>query len=226
LSSSRLIRLGGLFAIAAGVLLAVGALLSNRGSGTPPPSALDHLSVVAPNVGWLLLLGGLAALHARQAHLYGRLGAAGFWVAFVGTLLGTLLGTLPLLATALAGDRVPTALVLFGGLAAGLFYLVAMGIGLLLLGIATLRARVLPVPWRLLPLAMFVVKVPLTPLVMLILGEELRRELVLRSGTHSEILAFLVLDAPDVLFGLGWVLLGYALWSGAREGVRSPAPAG
>jgi hypothetical protein len=166
------------------------------------------------------------ALHNRQADLYGRLGATGFWVAFVGILIGTVLGTLPWLARSLAGDLVPSAWVLFGGLAAGSLYLVAIGLGLLLMGVATLRARVLSMPWRLLPLAMFVVKVPLPPLVGLALGSELERELIVGSETHSELLAFLVWDTPDLLFGLGWVLLGYALWSGASEEARSPAPAG
>lgn len=226
MSSESLVRWGGLSAMAAGVLLAADPLLTNLVSGGPPVSALHQLSVIAPNLGWLLLLGGLAGLHARQAGLYGWLGATGFWVAFVGISLGTVLGALPWLAKALTGAHVPTVWLLFGGLAAGSLYLVAIGLGLLLMGVATLRAKVLPMPWRLLPLAMFVVKVLLTPLATLTLGRESRAELVLRGDVQYELLAFLVLDTPDLLFGLGWVLLGYALWSGGSEEAKSPAPAG
>jgi hypothetical protein len=226
LSTSSLIRRGGLSAIAAGVLLAADALVANLGSGGLTVSALHHLSIVAPKLGWLLLLGGLAGLHARQAGLYGRLGATGFWVAFAGILFGTVLGTLPWLARALAGDLVPTAWALLGSIVAGSSYLVAVGVGLLLLGVATLRARVLSMPWRLLPLAMFVVKVPLPPLAGLAMGSELKRDLIVGGDARSELLAFLVWDTPDLLFGLGWVLLGYALWSGASEEAKSPAPDG
>jgi hypothetical protein len=49
----------------------------------------------------------------------------------------------------------------------------------------------------------------LTPLM---LGAELESE-VFYSG------------APRALSGFGWVLLGYALWSGVGEGVRRSAPA-
>jgi hypothetical protein len=223
LSSSSLGRWGGLAAMAAGVLLAAGAVLQNRMDSSPfsPP---DYLPVVVPYLGSLFLLGGLAGLHARQAGLYGRTGAAGFWVAFVGTLLGTVPGVVAVLAKVFAEDRTSTAVAMFGGFATALLHLAA-GFGLLLMGIATLRARVLTLPWRLLPLAIFLVDVPLKPLVVLFLGAELRRELILQEGSHAEILTFLVWDVPDVLMGLGWALLGYALWSGTGENIRRPVPA-
>jgi uncharacterized membrane protein YhaH (DUF805 family) len=222
LSSSSLGRWGGLAAIAGGVLLALGALLQNRMDGSPF-SPLDYLLIV-PYLGSLLLLGGLAGLHARHVGIYGRTGAAGFWVAFVGTLLGTVLGAVALLAKVFAEDRTSTAVAIFGGFATALVHLAA-GFGLLLLGIATLRARVLPLPWSLLPLTIFLVDVPLKPLVVLFLGAELRKELILQEGSYAEFLAFLVWDVPDVLIGLGWALLGYALWSGTGEDIRRPAPA-
>ena len=208
--------------MAAGVLLAVGALLQNRMDGSPF-SPLDYLPVVVPYLGSLFLLGGLAGLHVRQAGLYGRTGAAGFWVAFVGTLLGTVLGVVTVLAKVFAEDRISTTVALLGGFASALIHLVT-GFGLLLMGIATLRARVLPLPWRLLPLAIFLLDVPLKPLVVLFLGADLRRGLILQEESYAEILAFLVWDVPDVLIGLGWALLGYALWSGMGKDVRRPAP--
>jgi hypothetical protein len=215
LSSSSLVRQGGLAAMAAGVLLAVGALLQNRMDG--------HLPAVVLYLGSLFLLGGLAGLHVRQAGLYGRTGSAGFWVAFVCTLLWTVLGLVVVLAEVFAGDRTSTAVALIGGFATALVRLAA-GFGLLLMSIATLRARVLPLPWRLLPLVIFLVDVPMKPMVVLLLGADLRRQLILQEGSFAEILAFLVWDVPGVLVGLGWVMLGYALWSGMGEGVRRPAP--
>jgi hypothetical protein len=224
LPPSYLERWGGLSAIAAGVLLAAGALLQDRTGGSPfsPPG---YLPVVVFYLGSLLLLGGLAGLHARQTGIYGRMGTMGFWVAFVGTLLGTMLGAVAVLSKVLAEESTSTAVAIFGGLATALANLAA-GFGLLLLGIATLRAGVLPLPWRLLPLAIFLVDVLLKPLALLFLGAELRRELVLQEGSYPEILPFLVWDLPEVLAGGCWALLGYALWSGTVKNVRRSASAG
>ena len=86
-------------------------------------------------------------------------------------------------------------------------------VGLLLLGVATLRARALPLPWRALPLAIFLVfplSIASTPL-------------MLTAGLESE---FFYSGVPHALTGVGWVLLGYALWSEMGENARSPAPAG
>lgn len=73
--------------------------------------------------------------------------------------------------------------------------------GLLLLGIAVLRADVLPPLWRVLPL---------------ILGA---------AGLLPVwVLAFIHLELPVILLGLGWMLLGYVLWSVKSDPVRRTAP--
>ncbi len=76
----------------------------------------------------------------------------------------------------------------------------AIFVGLVLLGISVLRTGTLPPGWRLLPLAIGVSA--LLPV---------------------WVLALVHLELPVVLLGLGWVLLGYALWSMERDPVRRTA---
>jgi len=97
--------------------------------------------------GAVLLLGGLVGLYARQSEAAGRLGLAGFLVAFLGTAL--LVGLffvqaffVPYLATRFpevldAGEQ--------GLLAVGFgLTFIVFPVGWLLFGVATLRARVYP----------------------------------------------------------------------------------
>ncbi len=95
-SRSTLIRWGGLAALVAGALYALGAL----------SSALDytfayfftrlHLDAVRGSKLRLLMLGGLVGLHARQAGSpgCGRLRTAGLLLAVIGSLLAMALGPL------------------------------------------------------------------------------------------------------------------------------------
>ena len=85
-------------------------------------------------------------------------------------------------------------------------------VGLLVLGTAALRARALPLPWKALPLANFLVfpfSILLTPL-------------MLGAGFGSE---FFYSGVPRALAGIGGVLLGYALWSERGEDARLLAAA-
>jgi hypothetical protein len=68
-------------------------------------------------------------------------------------------------------------------------------VGLVLLGIAAVQAAILPPRWRALPL---------------VIG--------LSALLPVWVLAFIHLELPVVLLGLGWMLLGYALWS--RSGAQ------
>ena len=147
-------------------------------------SPLDYLNIVAEGLAQLLMLGGLVGLYARQSRVYGRLGATGFYAAFVGTALWAFgnLGGIP--------D--------FGivGFANAIYFLgfPLMNIGLLLLGIATLRARVLP-RWS---------------------GPALIIGLV----------ALWVLggNGGGLVFGLVWVVLGFALWPDRSLSVERTGP--
>ena len=194
-SRSALIRWGGLAAVTAGALYFLGAVLVILGHPSAYLFTLLHLpSVWGVPIG-LLMVGGLAGLHARQAGNpgYSLLGTVGFMLASVGDLLLAALG--PFVSSAVPGGAFPFWVGMLGTLAAVL----AEGWGMVLLGVATLRAAVLPLPWRALPLVLFLLDVPLTTL----------------AGALFEIFGVsAVLYAQPLLLGLGWMLLGYALLSG------------
>ncbi len=76
----------------------------------------------------------------------------------------------------------------------------AIFVGLVFLGIAALRANVLPGRWRTLPL---------------IVG--------LSSLLPVWILGSIHLEVPIVVLGVAWMLLGYVLWSERGASARQPA---
>jgi hypothetical protein len=92
----------------------------------------DYLIEVMFVIALLGTLVAIAGLHALQSERYGRLVAAGSLVAFAGHALMLVVAT----ATVLAGGQALDALFPLGVLAAL--------VGLVLLGTATLRARMLP----------------------------------------------------------------------------------
>jgi hypothetical protein len=200
-SSSDLVRWGGLAAMAAGVLYIVMGLLPSPAFGDQPLSPGYYLFILVGVLASLLLLGGLVGLHILHAKVYGWLGTAGFLLVFISTLILAVLGPVEMTA----GDSASVLHSLLG--VTGLVGLV----GLLLLGGATVHARVLPLPWAALPLAILLVRV----LVWFLLPPLIFR-LGLDPGTYTWILT----EMPPVLVGLGWALLGYALWSGTSEGFR------
>ena len=153
----------------------------------------SYLIVPALIVGAVGMLGGLVGLHARQAMIYGKLGKIGFWAAFMGfAIFLTFLG-----ATSI-GDLFPrgsTPPLIRGYYLSLIINLVPLGLGLLamlvgfvLLGIATLRARVLP---RWCGAALIVV-----PPLLVALRLEVRG-----------------IPGGGIAFGLVWLALGYVLWS-------------
>jgi hypothetical protein len=79
-------------------------------------------------------------------------------------------------------------------------------VGLVLLGIATLRVKAMPAPWSALPLVMGAGAVPL----MLV-------------GGILELVSERLVELPIVLLGLAWVLLGYSVWSGRDKVIQQPA---
>lgn len=163
-------------------------------------------------------LGGLLGLHAAQRPSYGMLGKAGFLVAFIGhaVLLATpflfiaAIIVSVLLAASLYGDQEPIyvfiGFIWFGsaltfGLALVVGYLSAAGI--LLLGIATLRAGVLP---RWLGVTLIAVAASLLASgVAIVVGWAW-------DVAVGETLGVVLFVLPVVL-GLFWLAVGYALWS-------------
>jgi len=135
---------------------------------------------------------GLVGLHPRQAPSYGWLGLAGFLAAFVGTalaLVGGVGGALEDLTFWFGTIKVLFSIGFYG-----------MLVGLALLGVATLRARVLPRWCR-------VALILTGPVVIFVLSVMPPYGLTGR------------LYSGGMVLGLIWLALGYVLWS--RGGVSA-----
>lgn len=181
MSWSSAIRWGVPGALLSGMVFIILSLLS---LATPEPAA--YLDVIF-GVAWLSTVLPVAALHAVQEGRYGllgRVGSASIVVGAVATFLGAL---------AVATRSTSLAWPLF--IAGGVFLLA----GLVVLGIASLRARVLP---RWCGVAL-ILALPLTALAGPLTGGLLQAQTQTNSG-----------DYPGVIvMGLLWLGLGYALWS-------------
>ncbi len=137
--SSNLIRTGGgLASAAAGLLLLLGHLL-DLGGDPEYGTVLGGTLVLTAHV---VLVFALVALYAGQAEQSGLLGSLGMVLSVVGTTLvsGVVLieiaGASGAEVDAVLGSALPGALALLGGL--------AFLIGLILFGVATMRAGVFP----------------------------------------------------------------------------------
>ncbi len=197
LSNSRrtgmdIIRLGGIAAVVAGAAWAVSGVVHftlvypQAGTG-PTGSVSDYLIEGAHAVAEAGMLGALLGLRARQVSAYGWLGAAGFALAFLGTALLSAITVTAIISGDALGEAVLGSIFISGVL--GWF------VGFPLLGIATLRARVLPRPCGVLLLAYF-------PLFVFLLG---------------------FYGWGGIALGLLWLALGYALLAQKGTSQRDPA---
>ncbi|HSH79489.1 MAG TPA: hypothetical protein VLA19_13280 [Herpetosiphonaceae bacterium] len=204
-----LVRWSGLAWLVAGALFPAYTLLHPAEEGaaavlSSPWAAIHSLWFM----GTLLTLAGLVGMYAWQAGTLGRLGAAGFVLAFTGTAL--MLGVIfydsyivPVLAASAPALLDPdgslaTAPALLAG---GSLGFVLDALGYLLFGIATIRAGTLPRAAGLLLAAggaLFPAGQALGPLI----------------GT-----------ACALVFAVGLIWSGYVLWSGSSAPVRRPQPA-
>jgi hypothetical protein len=148
MSSSNLVRLGGLAAIAGGALFVAAELLglptlneeTFSETVTTTSYAVQQLLFL---LGVVFVLLGLVGLYVRQSEAAGALGLVGFLVAFAGTVLvAGFIWASAFIAPALA-DTAPH--VLDGGPPPGILpSIIVFGLGWLLFGVATLRAGVFP----------------------------------------------------------------------------------
>jgi hypothetical protein len=197
---SNAVRIGGLAAMLGGALLvvyAVGAASMPRGCigneecAIRPYRDAGVFESLLP-LALLLIVVGMAglAVRARQSGRLGRLGGGGATVGALGVAL------------LVAGGLVQT--ILFGGDFPLMPYFVIPGFlalisGLLILGGAVLRARVLP-RWS----SVLIIASTLTML-----------------GFNDQNVQVLL----TIPFALAWVAAGYILWSGGRDAARRPEPA-
>lgn len=196
MSSSSLIRWGGLTAILAGVLLVVTDLLNlaidpNEPFSESATTGIYAFQSVLNLLFAVLLLIGLVGLYARQSEAAGSLGLAGFLVAFLGTALLTgFLWAALFIAPDLA---VEAPAVLDEGPPPGFFLtLITFGVGWLLFGIATLWARVYP----------------RIPAILLIIGA---------------VIIILPLPFTGIVLGIAVAWLGFALFTGGGASAGQPS---
>jgi hypothetical protein len=130
------------------------------------------------------MLGALLGLRARQAPAYGRLGTAGFIVAFLGTALLCAITVIAIITHDALGEAFLSSVFVSG--------MLGWLVGFPLLGVATLRAKVLP-RWCGVLLLAYV------PLVVFLLSSY---------------------GWGGIALGLLWVALGYALVSERSKGAR------
>jgi hypothetical protein len=197
MSSSSLVRLGGgLASIVSGVLLVVGHLL-NLGGDPEYGTVLGESLVLTAHVA---LVFALVALYAAQAERSGLLGSTGMVLSVVGTTLASgvilveIAGASGAEVDVVLGMGVSGALSVLGGL---VFF-----VGLILFGIATMRAGVLP-RWAGL---------------LLIVGD-----IVFAAGGFSGSAALVVEVVGAAATCAGFVWLGLALLSGSGASARRPA---
>lgn len=199
MSSSNLVRLGGgLTSAAAGILLLVGHLL-NLGGDPEYGTVLGSLWVLTAHV---LLVFAFVALYVAQAQQSGLLGTSGMVLSVVGTTLAS--GVILVEIAGASGAEVGAVLEVgpTGALAllAGLAFLT----GLILLGVATMRAGVFPY-WAGL---------------LLIAGD------VVFGAASFAGSASLVVEVIGALIACAaFVWLGLALLSGTRSGAPAGQPA-
>jgi hypothetical protein len=141
--TANLIRWGALAALASGALWIAGGILHLAYPQDPPGMLgymLNYLGTAVFSAAYLGMLGGLVGLHAHQVDSYGRLGRAGFLLAFVGAALA-FVGQ----ATSGIFPQNGTLGWLFSDPGFGFQVgILLTSLGLLLMGIATMRAGVLP----------------------------------------------------------------------------------
>lgn len=210
MTASRIIRGSGLLSMGFGVLLALTFILGLAFPEPDPTTAahviLGTLRTLTPALGILALTG----LYARQAAQAGKLGLVGYLIAFFGVamVLGLefsftylfpvfAIGAPDFVAQLDAGQVEPAGPILVIFILVDVVFLA----GFILFGVATLRAQVFP---RRAVTVMLVGAVALS---------------------ISDYLPGFVAPAGAVLMGLGFVWLGYTLWSGIRDSAAQAATA-
>ncbi len=197
--SSGLIRQGGLAGMVGGTLWAPTPLRQPLLGGRFPEHPVFRPFNLALLVIVVLLAAGLLALRARYKGSYGRLGAAGVVVVFVGYAM-MFFGSLPAVVLSPEGSRG----LIQAGQDWGFLGALVAGLGAVPLGIALLRARSAPRAGALL----LIVALPVG-----IVG------VIIVSAVGFVNIAGLPLT---VLYAGAWIVLGGQLWSQGAQRPSSP----
>ena len=236
--SSKLIRGGAIGFVLAGLTWLISGLLEAWSSATVPAGPIsqeqvrerilnlditDVLESTVDIVGLLLLALGLIGLHALQKESYGRLGRAGFHTALAATVVRLLVAAGHLVGMAHLLWRTPLSGLL------GSVFLLAVGVvgppagflgslaGFALLGVATLRTRILPLWYGTLLIVLEPVAAAYGVRFFIF-----KPDLLFASLTFfpAEVMAF---RGPSGIWrGLVLVVLGYVLWR--RRGAAPQQP--
>jgi hypothetical protein len=212
-STSTLIRWSGLALLVGGVLLA-GHLISHpEGQVAGPHVAMTHGWAVSHSLHFysaVFLLLGVVGLYARQSERLGTLGALGFVVALVGTGMYVGTGIITAFLWPVVATHAPALTEATGPMfSPPLLVIPATGtlfaLGYIMLGIATLRAGVLP-RWGglLMALGALLAMMPPHPI-----------------GPTP----WIVLQLGGALFAAGAAWLGFAVWSPEAVAAMKPRTA-
>ena len=193
---SNLIRWSGLAALAGGLLFVIGDLLglASIGEESFAETAATGTFILQQLIfllGTVLILFGLFGLYASQSEATGTLGLVGFLVAFLGTALTVGAKWAQTFIAPIVAERAPE-LLEAENLAFPLSF-ATFALGWLLLGVATLRARVYP-RWA---------------AVLLIVG--------------AAITFFPFLPTPAVVLGVAVACLGFLLFTGRGASAKQPS---
>ena len=185
--SSTFIRWSGLASMLGGVLFAA-KMWYDRNDAPPWPTDITDTLIFLVPLFWLV---GLAGLYAYSRERAGRLGTAGFVVALTGSAMGT---------AGAAGMSILDIEALWSVFAIGILI---MFFGLILAGIATIRAKVFH-SWS-----------AALPLLIGALGVLFWFANPDAPGVSRDMVGLLhmVRLVAVALYSAGWVALGYALWS-------------
>jgi hypothetical protein len=177
---ASLIRRGGIAAMVSGVLFVSFFVLGYGLAGFMHPFFywVEEALLVSIVVALLLVPLGMVGFHALQRHSYGRLGLAGFWLVVVASLV-VAFGVADYFIWGDFLQEMPPVWLGWG--------LLGLVVGLVLYGVATLQAKVLP---RWCGVA-FIAALPVA---------------LASSGP-------LPFSSMFGVFGLAWLVLGYVLWS-------------
>lgn len=195
-----LVRWAGLPCVLAGLFWPLGQLVHPPHTPEGYQSSLWVPAHLLPYLAGALALFGLVGLLARQLPQASRLGVIGFVLAFAGTALSLMGGREQLFIQPLLAARAPELLApdALPGLAQLILTSLVKSVGYVLLGIAIVRAGVIP------------------------------RAVGILLAVGGPTLAFSPPIGSDVvflvsatIFGLGYVWLGYALWTDAGEERRA-----